>query len=592
MEHSLGWVQNPSDFQGLKNVVGVLEYNSKQNKEVKNYKLPLILHNQLIKQSDYDLFIDLLNKEDIRIPFTILKGKGSSSRANALCSGITQASLKGQKDKVYKDFQGKEFTTKKLYVDDWSSVGFLRWAISLGLIDCDKDDLCFITDLGRAFIETEDNSEEETNILRTVFLSYPPMCRILQLLSSGEALTKFDLGSQLGFKGEKGFTSIPLDYFVAMCSVNPKNNSNLEGDSDKYARGIASWATKVGWVTSIKKTVCVTYLGIVYTKEMQAFKITAQGMSDFKRTVSNSSKAALPKYVFYEMLATKSSSVGVKYLRYRRANLINFVSRGDKTLSSIQKHLKSLGLDESVETIVDELNNLKNIGLNVRETSVNGVVKYKIIDKIEKLMIPEQGTVLKDNIIELKDNLRAELKNISHDYLELVDLAYSEATSKEKKAADAREFEFKTADLFINELDFKGMHLGDSDKPDVIISYSNYGTIIDNKSYKDGFSVDKHNADEMSRYINQNKQRIPNIPPNEWWRNFDINVTDFTFLFITSFLTGNFRSNLEEISMLTGVNGGAIGVKNLLYLSDKLKGNEITYEDFFTYFNNDEIVVS
>ena len=36
-----------------------------------------------------------------------------------------------------------------------------------------------------------------------------------------------------------------------------------------------------------------------------------------------------------------------------------------------------------------------------------------------------------------------------------------------------------------------------------------------------------------------------------------------------------------ELSINTGVNGGAIGVDNLLYLSDKLKGNDIGYNDFF-----------
>ncbi len=60
------------------------------------------------------------------------------------------------------------------------------------------------------------------------------------------------------------------------------------------------------------------------------------------------------------------------------------------------------------------------------------------------------------------------------------------------------------------------------------------------------------------------------------------------FLFITSFLKGGFKNNLEEISKSNnGIKGGAIGVQSLLYLADK-----ISYYDFFDYMNNDEITVS
>lgn len=64
--------------------------------------------------------------------------------------------------------------------------------------------------------------------------------------------------------------------------------------------------------------------------------------------------------------------------------------------------------------------------------------------------------------------------------------------------------------------------------------------IIDNKSYSEGFNIDMCSADEMSRYIKENNQRIIGIRLNEWWKNFPTNVEKFTFLFITSFLKGHF----------------------------------------------------
>lgn len=591
MGHSLGWVQDASSFNNLKSIVGLLQFDSKFNKHIKDYKLPLLLHNSKISKDNYDTFLKYLNEKDIKIPYSLLKGKGSKSgesRGDALCTGIAQAAIDGQKTIKYKSLSGDFIELKKLYSGDWQTECFLRWAISIGFVNCDDNDFCTITEIGKKFIDTEDDSKEEKDILRQVFLSYPPMCRILELLSSGSALSKFDIGNKLGFKGEQGFTSMDIGYWLMMCNVDKNNASNLEGDSDKYARQIASWAKKVGWIETINKEIKKTYMGITYKRKVQCYKITPLGISDFRKTKSNSSKKAIPKYVFYEMLATKGN---VDYLRYRRANIINFISKTDRTLESVQRHLKTLKLEETTITILDEIENLKNIGLNIKETINAGITKYKITDTIEKLEIPKIS-VKKDNVIELKDRLRSNLKNISHDYLELVDLAYSEEVSKSAKNADAREFEIKTANLLTKELDFKGMRLGDSNKPDVIISYGQYGTIIDTKSYKDGFSVDKSCADEMARYIIHNNNRKANVPTNEWWKNFDDEANTFSFLFVTSFLTGKFEDNLKEIAANTSTNGGAINIENLLKISDNLKGKTMEYENFFKLFNNKEIIAA
>ena len=99
--------------------------------------------------------------------------------------------------------------------------------------------------------------------------------------------------------------------------------------------------------------------------------------------------------------------------------------------------------------------------------------------------------IRKEHITELKDKIRKKLHHISHSYLLLVDLAYSDADTKAKKNLEAKEFEIQTAKLFTKELDFSGSRLGDSNRPDVILSYGTQGTIIDNKSYKDGFNLDE-----------------------------------------------------------------------------------------------------
>lgn len=591
-KRTFGWVQNPGSLKTLKNVVGIFYKGSCSHQDLLNNRLPLILKNSLIEADLYDDFIEELQQDDLIISYAKLKGKGCGklSRSQALCSGIIQAAIDAQSDRNLIDLYNNLTKMKKPYVDDWTSDGYLRWAISTGLLIYDSDtDTCKISALGIELVNTEPDSTEEKEALTKALLAYPPVIRVLQILSGGEALTKFEIGRNLGFRGEMGFTSIPQNMFLAeYCTSADKSKvrSNVEGDSDKYARGIASWLTQMDWVKPVKKNVTETYYDETFTEKLQAYRITVNGEKALKRAFGNSSNAKIPRIVMFEMLATKVPNAD--YIRLRRASIIKSLTTSYKSIAQIQTYLQSLKLKESEEAIKDDIENLSLMGIAV---SVQDD-KYKITDKIISLNIPTVSSIIKEDITELKDTIRGKLKHVDHKYLVLVDLAYSDADSRTKKNADARDFEIQTASLFTEELDFNGERLGDSNKPDVIISYDNFGTIIDNKSYKDGFNVDRHCSDEMSRYIEQNSKRQSGVPANEWWRCFDSSVTDFTFMFVTSYLKGNFRDNLKYISDMRSIPGGAIGVESLLYLAESLKSGAITYSSFFDLFVNDEIVVT
>lgn len=88
----------------------------------------------------------------------------------------------------------------------------------------------------------------------------------------------------------------------------------------------------------------------------------------------------------------------------------------------------------------------------------------------------------------------------------------------------------------------------------------------------------------------QNNRREDGIPSNEWWKLFGDNITSFSYLFVTSFLRGRFEDNLSELSKITHVNGGAIGVDNLLYLAEDLKTGVLSYEDFYAKMQNCELI--
>lgn len=595
VKRTFGWVQNPGDLKKLKKVVGIFKAGSAENLDLVSNKLPLLLTYGLISNDDYNDFIAELNKTDIEIDYSKLKGKGSGSRTrkDAICTGIIQAIIEAQQNKTYSDVAGNSITIKKPYTDDWTAEGFLRWAISCGLLEYVKDDdKCKITPLGEELANAPDNSPAETEALTKALLSYPPVIRILSLLEAQDEQTKFDLGSKLGFKGEMGFTSMPQDaYLCDYCEATTAGErtnvrSNEEGDSDKYARGIASWCMQMGWVESNQKDVTETYRRKSYTAKLQTYSITRNGEKALIKARGNSSNPRLARVLMFEMLASNKVS-SANYLRFVRACIIKALTSSDKSTDQLKKALKGYELDVDDTAIKDHIEGLISIGLEITENAG----KYRLLDKIECLEIPARTECVKDNVVDIKDRVRNKLIHLDHKYLALIDLAYSDAASRAKKNADAREFEIQTADLFTKELSFNGQRLGDSRKPDVIISYGLDGTIVDNKSYKDGFNISRTCADEMSRYINENNLRQKSLNPNEWWKNFDSTITAYTFLFITSYLKGQFEDQLEYVSNANGgIKGAAIGVESLLYLSEGIKAGRISHADFYSNFNNKEMI--
>lgn len=595
VKRTFGWVQNPGDLKKLKKVVGIFKAGSAENLDLVSNKLPLLLTYGLISNDDYNDFIAELNKTDIEIDYSKLKGKGSGSRTrkDAICTGIIQAIIEAQQNKTYSDVAGNSITIKKPYTDDWTAEGFLRWAISCGLLEYVKDDdKCKITPLGEELANAPDNSPAETEALTKALLSYPPVIRILSLLEAQDEQTKFDLGSKLGFKGEMGFTSMPQDaYLCDYCEATTAGErtnvrSNEEGDSDKYARGIASWCMQMGWVESNQKDVTETYRRKSYTAKLQTYSITRKGEKALIKARGNSSNPRLARVLMFEMLASNKVS-SANYLRFVRACIIKALISSDKSTDQLKKALKGYELDVDDTAIKDHIEGLISIGLEITENAG----KYRLLDKIECLEIPARTECVKDNVVDIKDRVRNKLIHLDHKYLALIDLAYSDAASRAKKNADAREFEIQTADLFTKELSFNGQRLGDSRKPDVIISYGLDGTIVDNKSYKDGFNISRTCADEMSRYINENNLRQKSLNPNEWWKNFDSTITAYTFLFITSYLKGQFEDQLEYVSNDNGgIKGAAIGVESLLYLSEGIKAGRISHADFYSNFNNKEMI--
>ena len=170
---TFGWVQDPGKFENLKRVVGTFYFGSAIHTQLIHAIIP-----ELVEARDgRDRFIQELNSQPLSLKYEDLVGTSFTPRASARCNGIIQAVLPGQK----RPFQG-----------DWPANNFIRWAHALGFISYDYvSDTFTITSLGREYVDSADGSDEEVEVLTKALLSYPPVMRILNLLSDGSHMTKF-----------------------------------------------------------------------------------------------------------------------------------------------------------------------------------------------------------------------------------------------------------------------------------------------------------------------------------------------------------------------------------------------------------------
>ncbi len=566
---TFGWVQDPSDFDALYKVVSIFNEKSETYKDLVNNKIPKLIE----KRDGQERILTALNARPLKLKYADLVGTAFYPRTSARCNGIVQATVKGQ---------------QRPFISDWPADNFIRWAQCLGFISYNYfDDSFEITQAGIKFSSSEEG-EKRNEILEEALLSYPPVVRILELLEDGSQKTKFELGQKLGFVGEDGFTSLPQDILIMTLAnvddIQEKNKlrTDTEGSSDKYARMIAKWLIKLGLVKQLTKKITVYVGEKTYTENIgQSYVITTKGIKALNKTRGKSKFKRIPKNISWEMLATKG--VDRNYIRTRRAYIIKILaeSKDGLTLEEIRDRLELIYMTSELFTVVkDDINGLINIGLNINIK--NG--KYYFDDAINDFIIPriKDDKNEKSEITIKKDELREGLDTLSHEYLSLVDLSFD---SKQNRL-----FEMKVVELLTKECKYEGLHLGGSRKPDGIIYTldlkSNYGVIIDTKAYSKGYDLPISQVDEMTRYVEENNKRDKTRNPNEWWNNFNKNINEFYFTFISSEFKGNIEEKLERISITTNKKGAAITIMSLIKIANEVKANRMNLNDVRNMFIN------
>ena len=570
---AFGWVQDASNINSLCDVVALFDSES----DFHNRLISELIPNLVSEIDGKSKMIDALNSKPLSLKYKLLTGTSFTPRATSRCNGIIQAAVKGQ---------------KRPFLGDWPADNYVRWAHAVGFIKYNyADDSFSITQNGLKLTHSTTPAEKET-ILIDAILSYPPAYRILSLLKNPDTrLTKFELGENLGFNGEEGFICYPVRSIVAaLAESNDANErakirSDWESSSDKYARTISQWLGHLGLVNNCKKDVTVEYGHNLYSASLGAFCITPKGERVLRNFDGNSKHSKTEKIVSYEIFATKGSDR--EYLRLRRSLIIKCIveNKNKATYEEIQKFLKTHNIDDSIETIKDDVLGFINLGLNIVVSSDSAFLN----DKIADFYIPlYKDLTSKSELSKEKDEIRKQLKNLSHDYLSLMDLAFDPKQN--------RLFEIKAMDLFLNECGFYGRHLGGANKPDGVLyteeTYSiksenkNYGIIVDMKAYSGGYNLPVGQQDEMKRYISNNQKRDEKINPTKWWNEFPNYLNKFYFMFVSGTFKGEIADKLNKIYLETKTSGVAMQIISALLIADKMKSNEMTLKDFENIFCN------
>jgi len=575
-----GWIQDPGSLENLISVVECFDHNTSTHQNLINKIQELVL-----QQDGRQTLIDQLNSRNgynnyPKISYRNLVGTAFTPRSNARCNGILQALIPGQ---------------RRAFISDWPANNFLRWAETFGFVQYyPEDDSYSITDFGLRLTQSV-NLEAKFNIIKEALLQYSPVTRILELLYNqyvtnpdNPLLTKFELGRELGFRGEEGFTTYPQHLVVQTIFLYPSQKNeiltNWEGSSDKYARMICGWLShsQIRWIEQQPKTVTINIDVQTYTADIpQSYKITILGIKAFQLSRARSRHRRIPKRVYFEMLATKSSDKD--YLRTRRAFIIQYLNNW-RSLQQIQTHLERNGInDVPLEVIQDDVMNLKRIGLSVNINSRN---EFKISDNIIELHIPPLSIprLIPSFVTQIKNELSSQIRYLEHSFFDLVDLSFDPKQN--------RLFELRIVELLNLMNDFRAIHLPGGNRPEIIayspINMPVNGVIMDAKAYSKGFNIPNSERDKMIRYINEYNQRNSALNRNRWWERFqapNYPVNPIKFCFVSGDFIGKFLNQVRYIFTQTGNQGGVITSKVLILKVDNVLNPHTTY-DLADLFND------
>ena len=404
-------------------------------------------------------------------------------------------------------------------------------------------------------------SDEEIDIFRQGLLTNPPVIRVLSLLNDSRksgrgAMSKYDVGSQLGFVGDTGFTHFEAEFVVK----SGKSFNDAEGDADKWARTIISWLSQVKWVVQ-------DGYKDVYGKQLPVYTTTYE----VDRVLQYSARSAV-KYIPQEMLCSDHHPFA-PIIQVRRIAILRMLKKNPYLLiSDMLSEMVAHGIDTDEETLAFDILNLRQAGIQIhRERSF-----YRLTDKINLDERKQQLSVTKREV----DGIEKEIEHYVTVYADsiptrLVDNLLRYGNDGTNSAAL---FEM-TVDKFFSFMGYESECLGQGHGrvADVIAKYRNpsypksYGIIIDAKAYRK-YNFPAGDVRKMKEYvILHGGELMKDMIPRH------------AFAFVSPAFSDP-DEHLKEIANDTAVNGTAIDVFTLLELGSKVAKNELKISTLYPKF--------
>ena len=589
---SFGWVQNPSNFSHLKHVTQIFDPQSAHYAA-----LHTLVENLVPREQTRNALLSRLKAEaekakepNQKVEFTYrelvggstdIEGNSAKRRNQAVADSLIQVTIPSQ-------------SKSKPFTDNWTSQGYLSWAVSLGLVQYLRKDDCFsITDSGLAFSRTADGSPEELEQEQAMLLAYPPAWQIMRVLCNEEVpRNKFYLGSKLGFVGENGFstradirarqgdnTTMDEEFLSMTPTERSKFRSDSEGTSDKYARMICRWLKQVKFVNTSNPILKAADGTTV--KGFPEYSVTVTGRGKFNAFNGGSKHKRQAKYLNWEFLGTKVSNCD--YVRTRRAYIIKELQK-THSLPNLLDAMAKHGFTER-KMIINDLKGLVTFGLNIDLPSDEEIRQDSgsvvLHDRLNDFSIPELNLTeeLKDKHIETVTEKLLDFWSFDNEDLGLLDL------SRDGRQSEA--FELGVTRLF-GRCGLEARHLGGPVRPDIAVWGHDFGIIVDTKAYGKGYSKNVDQLKEMARYVVNNWRRDIAIDGN-WWQVFPTTIKPdrFYYLWVSSTFIGDFNTQFEKLADYNKadnipagtVHGGGINIVQLLLLLGMVKRDEFDIND-------------
>lgn len=580
-----GWIQDSGSLYNLMKIVEIFDNSSTSFQELRDNEIDEKIQNIELRSNLKSSLEDNSGYENN--PLISFHNLVGTRTPNDEVNSLIQVLIPGQ---------------NRMGIVDWACDNFIRFAYTLDFISyVEESDSFTITQMGLELTQA-DSEEEKFEILKTNFKKYPPLIRVLELLynqyeqePNTPSLTKFEIGRELGFKGEDGFSTYSQNVFIQalnsaeLISEKKKIRQNWEGSSDKYARMICGWMANenISWVKKTRKSVSVQIGNENFIESLQSYQITVSGISAFRSCRAYSRNSGTIKNVYFEILATKGTDR--EYLRTRRTHLLECI-KGPKSIEQITRFYESKNLDNiSSQTIKDDIENLKRIGLKI----IHNSNRYHLKDKIALLEIPNyalNSNLTPSSLEQTKQTLRSELNNLDHKYLDILDFSISGTSG-------ARQFEVRIVEL-LNEI-IIAKHLSGGNRPE-IIGYNPEENpldclIMDSKAYSRGFNIPANERDKMIRYIEEYNAKDEKLNTNKWWEEFkspEYPTNDVKFGFVSSSFTGQYINQLTYIKNRTNRNGCLISAETLLKKIDNVlnTSDEYNLNTFFIELGSNQLL--